>query len=78
MTVDYSNTAAGIIRSYVWDNLVQDGMINANNYIADGFTKPLVPLIPMSDVPQFKNLLPGQPYIIWDFSINGYSEDFWI
>lgn len=78
MTVDYINTAAGIIRGYVWENLQADGILNPNDYIADGFTKPLVPLIPLSDVPQFKNLLPGMPYIIWDFSINGYTEDFWI
>lgn len=78
MTVDYRNTAAYLIRGYVWENLQNDGILNPDDYIADGFTKPLVPLIPMSDVPQFKNLVPGAPYIIWDFSVNGYSEDFWI
>lgn len=78
MTVDYVNSAATIIRNYVWQNMQDDGILNPNDYIADGFTKPLVPLIPLSDVPQFKNLLPGKPYIIWDFSLNGYSDDFWI
>lgn len=78
MTVDYSNTAATIIRGYVWEKMQEDGILDPNDYIADGFTKPLVPLIPISDVPQFKNLLPGKLYIIWDFSVNGYSEDFWV
>lgn len=75
---EYRNTAAGLIRNYVWENMKADGIFNENDYIADGFTTALVPLIPISDVPQFKNLLPGKPYIIWDFSINGYSDDFWI
>lgn len=78
MTADYGSTAAAVIRNYIWENMKVDEILNPNDYIADGFTKPLVPIIPLSDVPHFKNLLPGIPYIIWDFSINGYSEDFWI
>lgn len=78
MTVDYAYTASALIRNYVWEKIKEDGILNPNDYIADGFTKPLVPLIPISDVPQFKNLLPGKLYIIWDFSINGYDDDFWI
>ena len=76
--VEYRNTAAGLIRSYIWENMKNDGIFNENDYIADGFNIPLVPLIPVSDVPQFKNLLPGMPYIVWDFSVNGYLENFWI
>ena len=74
---DYKITAANVIRNYVWTNMVADGIVDVNDYVADGFDQPLVPLIPLSDVPQFKMLLPGRMYIIWDFSINGYMQDFW-
>lgn len=40
--------------------------MNASNYYANGIDAPLIPIIPSQQVPEFNNLLPGKPYIIYE------------
>lgn len=75
---NYTYTAAGVIKDYLWKKMKEDGILKESDYIADGFTKPLIPFVFLSGGPEWPNQLPGVPYVIWDFSINGYIEDFWI
>ena len=74
---DYSLTAVSEIRNFLWENLQADKILNKNNYIADGFRKPLIPIIPTQQVPEFNNLLSGKTYIFYDYMINSYNEDYW-
>lgn len=78
MAVDYTITAFGKIRSFLWDNLKSSGVLNSNDYIADGFIQPLVPIIPIQQVPEFNNLIGNKPYIIYDYDINYVDEMWWI
>ena len=75
---DYTKTAIAEIRDFMWDSLQTDGILNKNDYIADGFPIPLVPIIPSQQVPEFNNLMSGKPYIVYDFEINDYNADYWI
>jgi len=78
MTADYTKVASYDVRSFLWAQLQAAGLLTAANYTADGFTTPLVPIIPAQQVPEFNNLLPGKSYIIYDVSVKRGNVQWWI
>jgi hypothetical protein len=78
MTIDYSRVAAFDVRNAIWSQLQSAGLLNANDYIADGFNTPLVPIIPSQQVPEFNNLLPGKTYITYDILQKHTGVQWWI
>ena len=78
MTIDYSKVAAFDVRNAIWSQLQSAGLLNANDYIADGFNTPLVPIIPSQQVPEFNNLLPGKTYITYDILQRHTGVQWWI
>ena len=77
MTVNYSDTAFSRVRLFVWDKLKEVGLLDPNDYIADGFIEPLVPIIPVQQVPEFNNLVGNKTYLIYDYDVKPYDEDSW-
>ena len=77
MTVDYTKLAISEIRNYLWTKLKEYNLLDPNDYIADGFDIPLVPIIPSQQVPEFNNLIGDKPYIVYDFSVEDYGDDQW-
>jgi hypothetical protein len=75
---NYADTAFGAVRGFLWDKLKEANILSAYEYIADGFTAPLVPIIPTQQVPEFNNLMGNKPYIIYDYDIASYDEQWWI
>jgi hypothetical protein len=75
---DYTKTAVGEIRDFLWTQLKNNTLLNKNDYIADGFIQPLIPIIPAQQVPEFNNLISGKTYIVYDFQIGAYDSDYWI
>ena len=78
MTADYTKVAFYDIRNVLWSELQAANLLDPNDYMADGFTKALVPIIPAQQVPEFNNLLPGKPYIIYDIMQNPTSVAWWM
>ena len=77
MTVDYSETAFSRVRTFVWDKLQEAGLLNSYDYLADGFIEPLVPIIPIQQVPEFNNLIGNKTYLIYDYDVKPYDTDSW-
>lgn len=75
---DYTYVAAYDVRSVIWQELQDAGLLKAKNYLADGFSEPLVPIIPAQQVPEFNNLLPGKTYIIYDTALKNYGVQWWM
>ena len=75
---DYKDTAFGAIRSFMWEALQTASILDPNDYIADGFIEPLVPIIPVQQVPEFNNLVGNSPYIIYSYDTMSYSDEWWI
>jgi hypothetical protein len=75
---DYTSLAINDFRLYLWEQLKSNNVLNANDYYADGFTQPLIPIIPSQQVPEFNNLLPGKPYIIYESEIMPMEVQWWI
>ena len=75
---DYTQIAAYDIRDFMWAQLQAAGIFNANDYLADGFNIPMVPIIPAQQVPEFNNQLPGKPYITYNVVQKHYGNQWWI
>jgi len=74
----YDKLASRDIRYFLWEAFKTSGLFNENDYIADGFDVPLVPIIPSQQIPEFNNLLPGKPYIYYDFEVLPSEENWWV
>lgn len=74
---DYQSLAINDIRAYLWEQLVAADILNENDYYADGFDAPLIPIIPAQQVPEFNNLLPGKTYIVYDYEVLPIQQDWW-
>jgi hypothetical protein len=76
--VDYKQNARFVINSFLWEELQNTGILNSNDYRPDGSTKTLIPIIPSQELPEFNNLIPNKTYIVYDYQIEGYSDDWFI
>jgi len=75
---DYTSLAINDIRKYLWSQLTSSSILYSNDYLADGFDTPLVPIIPTQQVPEFNNLLPAKTYIVYDHETLPIRQDWWI
>lgn len=75
---DYSKLAVYTINDFLWSKLKEVGILDEQDYYADGFDTPLKPIIPAQQVPEFNNLLPGKTYIIYDYEIMVTPENYWM
>lgn len=74
---NYTLLAVNDINAYLWNKLQAAGLLDANDYLADGFDTPLVPIIPSQQVPEFNNLLSGETYIVYDTELLPIDVDWW-
>lgn len=75
---DYKKNARSVINSYLWNELKSNNILLETDYRPDGFTNTLVPIIPSQQVPEFNNLISDKPYLVYDYEVDGYSDDWWI
>jgi len=75
---DYTKMAFASIRSYLWSELQSSGILDPNDYWVDKMNIKLNPIIPSQQIPEFQNLLPGVPYIVYDIETIDYGSEFWI
>jgi hypothetical protein len=78
MTPDYTKVASYDIRKVLWQELQNAKLFNEQDYYADGFFSPLVPIIPTQQVPEFNNLLPGKPYLTYDILQRHGGVQWWM
>lgn len=75
---DYKKNARSIVNSFLWNNLVNSEILLEDQYRPDGFTKSIVPIIPSQEVPELNNLLPEKEFIVYDYDVEGYGDQWWI
>jgi hypothetical protein len=78
MTANYSYFAVTDVRNLIWEELKNYGILDEQDYYADGFSYPLIPIIPSQQVPEFNNLLPGKTYITYDVVQKNYGVQWWV
>lgn len=74
----YSDNAINNVREYIWENIINEELLDPDEYYADGFTEHLVPIIPSQQIPEFNNLLPGRTYLIYDFETRPIPPQWWM
>jgi hypothetical protein len=74
---DYTSLAIHDIRNYLWSSLKSYNILDQNDYYADGFDQPLVPIIPAQQVPEFNNLLPAKTYLVYDHETLPIKQNWW-
>jgi hypothetical protein len=75
---DYKKNARTAINGYLWQEITSSGILVPSDYNPDGFTNTLIPIIPSQQVPEFNNLLPNRTYLVYDYEVDGYSDDWWV
>lgn len=74
----YDKLAIYEINNYLWQKLQDSELFDKNNYYVNELNSFLVPVIPAQQIPEFNNLLPGKPYIVYDFETKPTLEHWWI
>ena len=74
----YNSLASSDIRQYIWQIIQDEGILNENDYYADGFSSALMPIIPVQQVPEFNNLLPGRTYMLYDYEVKVVPVQWWM
>ena len=75
---DYTQNARFVINSFLWEELQNNDVLKEIDYRPDNSTITLIPIVPSQELPEFNNLLPNKTYIVYDYQIEGYSDDWFI
>lgn len=67
----YKTTGAHVIRAYLLDKLVDEGLIVLSHY-------PIPPFIPTQSIPDLVDAASGKPYIVYTYTKSGYSDEWWM
>jgi hypothetical protein len=75
---DYTKNARTILNKFLWEELLESGILDEDQYRPDDFTKSIVPIIPSQQTPEMNNLIGDLPYIIYEYQVDSYGEEWWI
>lgn len=77
MTANYKLDATLELRKYLWKELVDKEIFNADEYYSDNIGENFNPIIPVQQVPELNQFLSGKKHIVYD-KIGMSFEDNWV
>jgi len=77
MTVDYKLDAMLELRKFLWDELVEAGIFNPEDYTVNGGTSTN-PILPVQQPAEMNQLFSGKKHIIYDKIALSYDENWMI
>lgn len=79
MASKWDHVAAYDIIGYLWDQLIAEEVLDANDYFAPSFGDVIRAIIPVQELPELQNELGDVPYIIYDtMTLPTYTDEWWI
>lgn len=75
---NYKNLAVNDINSYIWDQIKENNLLSSNDYYVESFMDNVIPIVPSQQIPEFNNLLPGKPYLVYDYETKPTMENWWV
>jgi hypothetical protein len=75
---NYNNQPSSDIRKYIWDEIMQAGILDVNDYLVDDMDYTLVPIVPAQQIPEFNISLPGKTYMLYDFELKQIPVQWWM
>lgn len=77
MTANYSLDAMFELRKYLWQELLDNNILDSNNYYSDSIDEAISPIIPVQQSSEMSHFLSGKPHIVYD-KIGMSYEDNWL
>ncbi|MEY4331290.1 MAG: hypothetical protein RLZZ196_28 [Bacteroidota bacterium] len=74
---NYKTDAMFELRKFFWDELVDSGIFNDNDYYSDQLGEYIVPIIPVQQTPDLNQFLSGKKHIIYD-KVGMSYDDNWL
>ena len=77
MTVNYKIDAMTELRKFLWSQLVDYQIFDAEDYYSDNIGKEIIPIIPVQQAAELNQFLSGKKHIVYD-KIGMSSEENWM
>lgn len=77
MTANYKLDMMFEIRKYLWENLVEYGIFDEDEYYSDNLGQTIVPVIPVQQSAEMNHFLSGKKHIVYD-KVGLSYEDNWL
>lgn len=77
MTANYKLDAMIELRKFLWNELVNRGIFDEEDYWSDNLNENLIPIIPVQQSPEMNQFLSGKKHIVYD-KIGTSYEDNWM
>lgn len=77
MTAYYTLDAMFEIRNYLWNELVNNNILDPDDYYSDNLGESISPILPVQQSPEMSQFLSGKTHIIYD-KIGMSYEDNWL
>jgi hypothetical protein len=75
---DYSIDAMYEVRRHLWQELLENNIIDANAYYSDNLGESIIPIIPVQQAPEMNQFLSGKTHIVYDKMGSTYEENWMI
>jgi hypothetical protein len=75
---DYSIDAMYEVRRHLWQELLENNIIDANAYYSDNLGESIIPIIPVQQAPEINQFLSGKTHIVYDKMGSTYEENWMI
>lgn len=66
------------VRRLLWNEMVDSGIIDVDDYYSDNISETIIPIIPIQQQPEFDQFLNGKKHVVYDKISQSYSSDWWI
>jgi hypothetical protein len=77
MTANYKLDMMFEIRKYLWENLVEYGIFDEDEYYSDNLGHTIIPVIPVQQSAEMNHFLSGKKHIVYD-KVGLSYEDNWL
>jgi hypothetical protein len=76
--VDYTKDPIKYVKDILWAELLSNEILDDNDYLIQGTSTKLVPIIPVQQQQEFVEYFSDAPFIVYDTDIIEYDTDWWI
>ncbi len=75
---DYSIDAMYEVRKHLWTELVDNNIIDPDNYYLDSISSEIIPILPVQQQAEMDQFLSGKTHIVYDKISISYEENWMI
>jgi hypothetical protein len=77
MTVNYKLDMVHDLRKHLWNELIDKGIFDPEDYYSDNIGQEIIPIIPVQQQPELNQFLNGKKHVVYDKIGMSYEEN-WV